>query len=313
MTIFEVMKPGLLTTIQDLGRYGYQKYGLAVSGPADSYSHRMANILVGNDVNAALLEITLMGLKLKVREPGIIAVTGGDLGPTINGSPVQTWTSMEVAEGDIIQFTGAKSGCRSYLAAAGGIDVPLVLGSRATDIVGKIGGLAGRALQKGDIITVMQDAKKHRKGRRATEGMIPQYKSNVHIRVILGPQDEAFTKEGISTFLSSEYTVTKEVDRMGCRLEGPEVEHKESADIISEGIFYGAIQVPKSGQPIIFLVGRQSIGGYTKIGGVATVDLPKLGQVKPGDTITFSEVSIDRAQEEHREQERMFRILQATC
>lgn len=273
----------------------------------------MANILVGNDEHAALLEVTLMGLRLLAKKPGIIAITGGNLGPTINGEEVPMWTSIHVNEGDIIQFTGARSGCRSYLAVSGGIDVPVVLGSRATDLVGKIGGMSGRALQKGDVIPVHSKARAPLKGRRIPGDLIPEYKSDVHIRVILGPQHEAFTEEGIQTFLSSTYTVTKEVDRMGCRLEGPEIQHIESADIISEGIFYGAIQVPKNGQPIIFLVGRQSIGGYTKIGGVIGVDLPKLGQVKPGDTITFSEVPIEEAQEELKRQERVFRILQATC
>lgn len=303
----------MLTTIQDLGRHGYQKYGLAVSGPADGYAHRMANILVGNDENAAMLEITLMGLKLLVTEKGIIAITGGDLNPNINGQKAPMWKSIEVDKGDVIQFMGAPSGCRSYLAISGGINVPQVLGSRATDLVGKIGGISGRALKKGDILHVFPKQDIRLKGRRIPDDLIPQYKSDVQIRVILGPQRDSFTMEGIQTFLSSTYTVTKEVDRMGCRLEGPIIEHVESADIISEGIFYGAIQVPKSGQPIIFLVGRQSVGGYTKIGGVIGVDLPKLGQVKPGDTVTFSEISIEVAQEELKKQENTFRILQATC
>lgn len=303
----------MLTTIQDLGRYGYQKYGLAVSGPADGYAHRMANILVGNDEHAALLEITLMGLKLLVTEPGIIAITGGDLNPNINGQKAPMWKSIEVDKGDVIQFTVARSGCRSYLAISGGIDVPQVLGSRATDLVGKIGGISGRALKKGDILRVFPKQDIRLKGRRIPDDLIPMYKSDVQIRVILGPQRDSFTKEGIQTFLSSTYTVTKDVDRMGCRLEGPIIDHLESADIISEGNFYGGIQVPKSGQPIIFLVGRQSVGGYTKIGGVIGVDLPKLGQVKPGDTVTFSEISIEAAQEELKKQENAFRILQATC
>ncbi|MFD1705136.1 biotin-dependent carboxyltransferase family protein [Siminovitchia sediminis] len=311
--MFEVLKPGLLTTIQDLGRFGYQKYGLAVSGPADGYAHRMANILAGNDEHAAVLEVTLMGLKLEVKKSAVIAITGGDLGPTINGLEVPMWTSVRVNEGDILQFTGARSGCRSYVAVSGGIDVPEVLGSRATDLVGKIGGINGRALQKGDILRAGPRADARLKGRRLPWYFIPEYKSHVHIRVILGPQDQHFTKSGMETFLSSTYTVTKEVDRMGCRLEGPPIEHVEGADIISEGIFYGAIQVPKNGQPIIFLVGRQSVGGYTKIGGVIAVDLSKLGQVKPGDTVTFSEIPIEEAQEELKKQERLFRILQATC
>jgi len=273
----------------------------------------MANIIVGNDENAALLEVTLMGLKLLVSEPGIIAITGGDLSPDINGKEVPMWKSIKVEEGDVIQFKGARSGCRSYLAVAGGFDVPQVLGSRATDLVGKIGGMKGRALKKGDILRVFPKSSDHLKGRRLPDDLIPEYTDDIQIRVILGPQGESFTEEGIRTFLSSTYKVTQQVDRMGCRLDGPVIEHVESADIISEGIFYGAIQVPKNGQPIIFLVGRQSIGGYTKIGGVISVDLPKLGQVKPGDTVTFTEIPIEEAQEELKKQEYNFRILQATC
>ncbi|ASN06519.1 5-oxoprolinase subunit C family protein [Virgibacillus necropolis] len=311
VTIFEVLNPGLFTTIQDLGRSGYQKYGLAVSGSADHYSHRLANILVGNPESSAVLEVTLMGLKLLTLKNGFIVVTGGDLNFTINGSPVQSWKTIKVNEGDIIRFTGCNSGCRAYLGVAGGIYVPKVLGSRSTDTVGKIGGIDGRPLKKGDVIQVGKQPTNNFRiiKRRLPKELIPSYTNSVNLRVILGPQEEAFEQEAIDTFFSSKYKVTKDLDRMGCRLEGPILNHTKGADIVSEGIFFGAIQVPKNGQPIIFLVGRQSIGGYTKIGGVISVDLPKTAQVKPGDHITFEKVTVEEAHRLLKERERKFSVL----
>lgn len=308
MPTFEVIHPGVLTTVQDLGRHGYQKYGLAVSGSSDHYAHRMANILVSNSPEVAVLEITLMGLKLKVLKTTVIAITGGDLQPKMNGKPIPLWTSVKVSEGDIINFSGTKTGCRAYFAVAGGIEVPLVLGSRSTDTVGKIGGCNGRNMEKGDLIKAHKVSltKVDFLRSRLHLDLIPVYPNHLDIRVILGPQDQAFTSEAIKTFFSSTYTVSKELDRMGCRLEGPQIEHKDGADIISEGIFMGAIQVPKNGLPIIFLVGRQSVGGYTKIGGVISIDMPKLAQVKPGNTIRFQQIDVHEAQSLYRESEKEF-------
>ncbi|MBL5782116.1 biotin-dependent carboxyltransferase family protein [Heyndrickxia sporothermodurans] len=307
------MHPGVFTTVQDLGRPGYQKYGLAVSGSADHYSHRVANILVGNPESSAVLEVTLMGLKMKSLKQTVIAVTGGDLTFTINGVPSPMWCSVKVNEGDVIHFAGCRSGCRAYISVLGGITVPEILGSRSTDTIGKIGGIEGRALKKGDIIPFKEQPLSQFQGirRRLPEYLIPTYTNSFHLRVILGPQEGAFSKKAIDTFLSSTYKATKDVNRMGCRLEGPVIEHIGGADITSEGIFFGAIQVPKNGQPIIFLVGRQSVGGYTKIGGVITVDLPKLAQVKPGDRITFERITVEEAHVLLKEKEHDFSILKA--
>ena len=301
----------MLTTIQDLGRSGYQKFGVAVSGSADQYSHRLANFLVGNNESSAVLEVTLFGLKMKALTSNVISVTGGDLTLTINGAPSPMWTSLKIVEGDIIEFSRCKSGCRAYIGIAGGISIPEVLGSRSTDTIGKIGGIEGRALKKGDIIPVKNQSLEHFHGirRRLPEKLVPKYNTNVNVRVILGPQEGAFTKEAIDTFFSSVYKVSNDVDRMGCRLVGPEIEHIDGADITSEGIFFGAIQVPRNGQPIVFLVGRQSVGGYTKIGGVITVDLPKFAQVKPGDSITFEKTTVDEAHALLKEREKIFSVL----
>ncbi|HET7615854.1 MAG TPA: biotin-dependent carboxyltransferase family protein [Bacillales bacterium] len=311
MKIFEIVHSGIFTTIQDLGRHGYQKYGLAVSGSADHYSHRMANLLVGNHEDAALLEITLLGLKVKALEPAVIAVTGGDLTPTLNGEPLRTWVSVKVEAGDFIHFKGSRTGCRSYMAVAGGIDVPPVFGSRSTDDVGKIGGLNGRSLEKGDRLKIgdRTGSLDRLSGRSLPPSLIPDYPKDIDVRVILGPQDDAFSSEAIETFFSSEYKVSKDLDRMACRLEGTELKHKTGADVASEGIFLGAIQIPKNGLPIVFLVGRRSVGGYTKIGGVISVDLRKLAQVKPGDTIRFHKIELAEAHQLLKEQERTFKIL----
>lgn len=311
MPTFEILHPGVLTTVQDLGRHGYQKYGLAVSGSSDQYAHRLANLLVANSPKAAVLEVTLVGLKIKILKSTVLAITGGDLQPKLNGRPVPMWSAFPVQEGDVLHFSGVKSGCRAYLAAAGGIDVPLVLGSRSTDTVGKIGGFESRPLQKGDIIKTFSVplSKVAKLRKRLHPDLIPEYPEHLDIRVVLGPQEDAFTERGIKTFFSSTYTVSKELDRMGCRLEGPTIEHREGADILSEGLFMGAIQVPKNGLPIVFLVGRQSVGGYTKIGGVISVDMPKLAQVKPGNTIRFHQVDIAEAQRLYREAERKWRKL----
>lgn len=314
MSLFEVLSGGLLTTVQDLGRKGYQKYGLPVSGATDHFAHRIANILVCNDENAAALEVLIFGLKLKVLKQTVIAITGGDLRPYVNSKPSPMWKSLAVNEGDIIEFKGTNTGCRAYIAVSGGVDVHSVLGSRSTDVIGNIGGIDGRALKRGDIIhkvdRELNEKKIHR--RRIPPELIPEYLPKVTVRVVLGPQDDAFTKEGIQTLFSSKYTVSTDSDRMACRLEGPKIKRCKPADILSEGMFSGAIQVPKNGLPILFQTGRPSVGGYTKIGGVITVDLPKVAQLKPGDTIRFEKTSLEEAHNLLRKEEKLFNLLKAS-
>ena len=309
--VFEVLHPGMLTTVQDLGRMGYQKYGLAVSGAADDYSHKMANLLVGNPVDAATLEMTMMGPRLRVLRSTAIAITGGDLVPKLNGQPLPLWSTVRVKAGDEIFFAGCKSGCRAYLAVAGGIDVPVVLGSRSTDLFGGIGGVEGRKLERGDLLPAGSPRIPEDKLilRRLHPDLVPQYPDQAEVRVVLGPQDDAFTREGIATFLSSVYTVSNTSDRMGLRLTGPTITHKHGADILSEGLFMGAVQVPSNGQPIVFLVGRQSVGGYTKIAGVITVDMPWLAQLKPGNKVRFRQVNLAEAHQLLRDYERFFAVL----
>lgn len=306
--IFKVLNGGLLTTVQDLGRYGYQKYGLSVAGATDHYSHRMANILVCNEESSATLEITLMGLKLEALTNKVIAITGGDLNPYLNNEPAPMWKSFLIKEGDVLHFKRNLSGCRSYLAVSGGINVDKVLGSRSTDLFSELGGYEGRALKKGDIIHTYDVINKTRKyhGRFTPSSYIPEYLNEITVRVVLGPQDDAFTKQGLDTFFSSTYTVSKDSDRMACRLEGEQVEHLHGADIKSEGMFSGAIQVPRNGLPIVFQAGRASVGGYTKIGGVISIDQSKIAQLKPGDKIRFKKISLEEAHNLYREEEKLF-------
>ncbi|HHY92714.1 MAG TPA: biotin-dependent carboxyltransferase, partial [Firmicutes bacterium] len=234
-----------------------------------------------------------------------IALAGADLGATLNGEPLPLWQAVAVKTGDEIAFSGVRSGCRAYLAVAGGIDVPLVMGSRSTYLRGKIGGLEGRALKAWDQLAAGEPAAaaRARVGRRVPAELIPTYDANITLRVVLGPQDDLFTPAGRETFLTSEYAVTNEADRMGYRLEGPKIEHAGGADIISDGIPLGAVQVPGHGQPIVMLADRQTTGGYTKIATVISADLFRIGQAKPGDKVRFAAVSRQEAIALLREQE----------
>ena len=291
-----VLNPGLMTTVQDQGRIGYQQFGVSVSGVMDPRAAAVANMLVGNDEKEAVLECTMMGPHLQFNQANCIAITGGDLMPTIDGKPVPNYTAIKVEAGQVLKFTMPKTGCRAFIAFAGGLDIPEVMGSRSTYMKAKIGGMEGRKLQKDDVIgfRAPKAELKNMNFRSMASEFVPRKEYTV--RVILGPQDDYFTEEGIKTFLSQTYTVTAEFDRMGCRLEGAVIEHKEGGDIISDGIAFGAIQVPSSGQPIIMLGDRQTTGGYTKIANVITVDFRILAQLKQGDKVRFEQVSVKTAQ-----------------
>ena len=283
-----------MTTVQDLGRFGYQQYGVPTSGALDNYAFRIGNLLVGNEEGASSLEITLLGCQLRTLQDIKVAITGADLAATINGKPAPAWESLLIKSGDVLSFPRLDSGCRAYLAISGGIDVPEVMKSASTYIKAGIGGLSGRPLRQGDTLKAHESTASAAVTRLPSE-YIPAYENQITLRVILGPQDDFFTEEGICTFLNSEYTVTTQADRMGYRLEGPRIEHREEADIISDGIPLGAIQVPGDGLPIILLADRQTTGGYTKIATVISIDIPKVAQAKPGDKIKFQQVTEEQA------------------
>lgn len=306
MDVVKIHESGPLTTVQDKGRKGYQKFGMPVAGAMDLFSYRIANLLVGNDDGAAAMEFTLQGPKMEFLEETVIAITGAEAVPFLNNKPVPLWQSIFVAKGSILSFQGIKSGLRGYIAISGGINVPQILGSSSTYLRGNIGGFSGRKLEAGDIIKVNNSPLENctdYKRLRLPEDLIPVIKQNETIRVILGPQDELFKKESIDTFLASDYEISAESDRMGYRLSGPIIEHKESADIISDGIPPGAIQVPGHGQPIIMLSDRQTTGGYAKIATVISTDLNTLAQLTPGSKIRFKPVTLEEAHNTLRVQE----------
>lgn len=287
--------PGLLTTIQDEGRFGYGQFGVTPSGPMDVESFQIANLLVGNAPGESALEATFLGPTFHVTEDTIIAIAGADMSPTLDGTSIPMHQAIAVPAGSEVKLQVAKNGSRSYIAFCGGFDVPLVMGSRATSIQNHIGGFDGRKLAKGDELSLRPAPNVPQNVlRRSASHQIRRKKENI-IRVLLGPQDDYFTKEGLATFLGTPYTVSKDFDRMGCRLEGQPIQHKTDGNIISDGMANGAIQIPTTGQPIIMLAERQSTGGYTKIGTVISVDLPVIGQCCPGDIIRFQAVSLEEA------------------
>ena len=310
MTIMKILKPGMYTTIQDVGRYNYQKSGMSVAGAMDQFSLKVANILVGNKDSEACLEATLFGLEIEFDGDALIAVTGADLGPMINNKAVDMWSGVKVSDGDVLSFGAAKSGCRGYIAIASGIDVPDVMGSKSTYVKGKVGGFNGRILKAGDEIKIKSSGENKFAGvvKLPTE-FIPSYSKDNTVRVVLGPQDDYFTENGINTFFSSHYEVTNEFDRMGYRLSGSKITHKTGADIISDGITMGSVQVPGHGAPIIMMADRQTTGGYTKIATVITSDINIVGQLKPGDSISFKSIDIVEAHKVYKEYMKNFDVI----
>ncbi len=291
----EVVAPGPLTTVQDRGRFGHGRYGVAPSGALDSFSLRVANLLVGNPETEACLEITFMGLRVKTLKEIAIAVTGANLQPYRCERPLAMWTSCILEKGSLLSLGAVKGGCRAYLAIGGGISLPEVMGSKSTNLSSKFGGLDGRSLRKGDILSsISPHLHLKTEGRSFPRAWIPPCGKEWHLRVIFGPQDDQFTDKGKSTFLSYQYRVSPQTDRTGIRLTGPMIERSPEVgeSIISEGVISGTIQVPGDGQPIIILA-ETVTGGYRKIATVITADLPLLGQVKPGDTVNFEQVSLD--------------------
>jgi len=308
MKVFQVLKPGLFTTVQDLGRYGYLKYGVPISGAMDTVSLVAANFLVANNPIDACLEITLIGPELQALTKTQIAITGGVISTKVNGQSVPMWQTLEVQEGDVVAFGKMESGCRTYLSIRGGINTPLVLGSRSTYVRGGFGGVNGRQLKTGDIIEGF-DVPSFKVEYSMPEELVPQFTDHFKVHVILGPQADMFTEKGIETFLSSKYTITLEADRMGYRLEGPIVEHKGKADIVSDALLPGAVQVPGNRKPIIIMRDAQTTGGYPKIAHVITPDISLLGQAKPNDAIEFSSITTYQAHEKLREYYKLLNTL----
>ncbi|MBQ5754569.1 MAG: biotin-dependent carboxyltransferase family protein, partial [Oscillospiraceae bacterium] len=309
----KVIKSGLQTSVQDLGRYNYQMFGVSPGGPMDKRSFLVANVLVGNEENAAALEMTMMGPTLEFEEATVFAVTGGDFSPRLNGTPIESYRAVAAKPGDKLSFGMLKTGCRGYIAFAGGIDVPEVLGSRSTLIRAQFGGHEGRPLKAGDRLKLMKETDTLPcMENRFTQPENFSAKENT-LRVVLGPQDYRFTEKGLATFLGTPYKVGMEFDRMGYRLAGEKIEHVTDANIPSDGIAFGSVQVPGNGFPIIMAAERQPMGGYTKIANVISVDMPLLGQMKTGDTIHFEKVTMEQAQDLYLAERAMLEELRKKC
>ena len=294
----KVIRPGACTTIQDLGRIGYQKFGIPVAGVMDEFAASVANFLVGNERNEAVLEITYLGPTLAFQEEMLIGIAGADVSPKLNGVPVPVWESFTVKKDDVLSFASVKSGVRAYIAFAGSIDVPPVNGSKSTLMKSKIGGFQGRMLQAGDELAIC--VRHGSVPQRLPARFIPVYPHSNDISVCLGPQDDYFTEQGIADFFRQPYTITANADRMGIRLDGAAVAHKTKADIISDAAVIGSIQVPADGKPIILMADRQTTGGYAKIGTVIKEDIIKLAQMASKDTVQFRRISMEDAQQKYR-------------
>ncbi len=307
-----IVKPGLLTTIQDEGRWGYQAYGMPVSGAMDRYAYRTANILAGNAAGAAAFEMTMLGATYRFETEALIAICGADMQATLNGEPVSNWSALSVQAGSELSFQFAAQGCRAYLAVQGGVDVPPVLGSRATYTRGQVGGKDGRALKAGDVIARGQaSAHAFCQPKCLPAEWIPALGDQIAIRVLAGPQGDYFTEGGMETFFSSQYVISDEADRMGYRMDGAKIEHSKKPDIVSDALCLGAIQVPGHGMPIVMMADRQTTGGYAKIGTVIGPDLWKLAQAKPGDTVRFIRCTDEEAVEALRAENSRYEQLAA--
>ena len=293
------VRKGMLTLVQDLGRYGYQRYGVPVSGVMDEMAARLANRLVGNDPAEAVLECTVMGPTIEFGESEIFALAGADFGAKLNGEPIDNNRAHLAHAGDRLEMPAARFGARAYIAFAGGFDLKPVMGSLSTYLKAGIGGLDGRAIRDGDTIP-LREAKSwlpNLEDRVAPPEAISPYNPNPTLRFTYGPQDDMFSEAGKKALTTGEYKVSNQSDRMGYRLEGPQIEAAEgcNGNIISDGICIGSIQVP-SGQPIVLMADRQTTGGYAKIGCVIRADLPLLAQLKAGDTVRFEPIEVHEAQ-----------------
>jgi antagonist of KipI len=288
--VISVVRPGLLSTIQDEGRPGHLAFGVPLAGAMDADAFALANLLAGNATGEAAIEMTLLGGAFRFEAGAYVGIAGADMQASLDGEPVPGGSAFPVPPGGVLAFSSALSGCRTYLAVRGGIDVPPFLGSRSTYTRGAVGGLHGRPLAAGDRIPV-GEATSPPPPRAVPARELPRYESGISLRVLLGPQDDRFAPEGLAAFLGSAYSVTNRNDRMGYRLEGPAIRHRGGPDIVSDALLPGAVQVPGSGMPIVMTADAHTVGGYAKIAAVIAADLPKLAQARRGDVVRFEACS----------------------
>lgn len=294
----------MFSTVQDLGRYGYGPLGVSASGAADPLALRIGNRIVGNRENAAALEMTLVGGAFAFPDGATIALAGSDF-----SSPVPMWTATRIEPGGVLKLGPTRSGARCYLCVAGGVDVPLLLGSASTHVLTGLGGFEGRALRKGDMLKIGEP---QGLPRSIDHAIIEQLAPRKILRATLGPQSSWFSRESLELFFSSSYEVTEETNRMGLRLTGAPLETPHSGHMTSEGVSLGAVQIPHGGQPIILFVEQQTTGGYPKIANVISADLASLGQLRPRDQIRFARVDAAAARELLLRQRRVLAALSSS-
>jgi antagonist of KipI len=307
--VMKIIKPGLATSVQDLGRKGYQQYGVVVSGAMDDFALQVANLLVGNKRKEAGIEIALMGPEISILEDTVIAVCGANLSPKLDGESISNWKSHIVEKGQTLTFGKPRNGGYAYVAVAGGVKTPEVMGSKSTYVKTEMGGHKGRYLKKGDCLHAGTPAFELKRlsgrGIKVTDAM--DYHAHNRIRIVLGPDSQGFSEESMQHFLTSPYRITPQSDRMGYRLDGPALEG--GADIISDAVLPGTIQVPANGKPIVLLADRQTTGGYARIASVITVDLPYVAQQRAGNELQFAEVSVKEAQKQYVKRELLLQRL----
>ena len=305
MRVIEVQEPGLLTTVQDLGREGFGPMGVSPSGVADPIALRIGNRIVGNAESAAGLEMTLLGGTFVFPKGAVFALTGSDFGATLDGKPVELWTSFEARPGQILRLGPTRSGARCYLCVQGGIAVRPFLGSASTHLLSGLGGHEGRALRKGDVLRIGEVGGPYRKRRLAAKALERLAPRKV-LRVTPGPQCDWFPESAQKMFYESTYGVAEESNRMGIRLQGAAISTTSSGEMISEGVSLGAVQIPAGGLPIILFVEQQTTGGYAKIANVISADFRSLGQLRPRDEIRFEQVDWEKARGLLMDQEKLF-------
>jgi antagonist of KipI len=288
MSALLVLKPGMLTTIQDRGRWGWQSRGVPVAGPMDPCAHRVANALVGNDVAAASLEITLLGPELSFEDERLAAIAGAQFDVDVDDRPAPWNAAFLIPAGAHVRFRARRHGVRAYLAIAGGVDVAPILGSRSTHVVSAMGGMDGRALRAGDRVPLGDRSTTRRAAPALEAPIVPLPQGEAAVRVLPGPQRDYFAPNALETLQSRPYVIAQNSDRMGFRLAGPQIAHARGADIISDATPLGVLQVPASGQPILLMADRQTAGGYPKLATVITADMAVAGQLGPGDSIRFA-------------------------
>jgi len=314
-----VQRAGILSTLQDLGRYGSQRFGVPVGGVMDEYSHRVANLVVGNDEREATLEITLAGPRLEFTRDALVGLCGGEFDSTIDGRAVPMARPVQVRTGSVLDIGACRMGCRAYLAVAGGFDVPLVMGSKSTYLRAGLGGFEGRALRRGDLLPTGKARRSlypELRDKSARHGPLryPRWSvkansaflahSHHRIRFVPGRHWERFSESIRQQFSNAEFRIGRDSDRMGYRLEGVVLVLDPPLEIQSEAVTFGSIQLPPDGRPIVLMASRQTIGGYPRMGEVASVDLPLLAQLPPGDTVRFEAITLDASQMLYIQRER---------